>query len=256
MGAAVAFLDDIEGGDFGQDNLKQPSTLQVFETDAGVRREHDFVELDGNALATDYLDTVSHALQTHKGFLLNLEVQLGGETDAAHHAQGVIGKRHLGVEGRGNDAVLEVGNAVERVDELAETAAVQTDSHRINGEVAAILVVLERTVLDNGLSRVVAVALLAGTDELDFHLLTPDSRLLTPEFHLCRTEVLKDRKVCTMTELLLQRLGHLDAAAHDNDIDIVGGTLEENIAHIAPHDIAFHAQAVGYTAYLVEDVLV
>ena len=59
-----------------------------------------------------------------------------------------------------------------------------------------------------------------------------------------------------MSQLTLQCLGHLDAAAHDDDIDIVGGPLEENVAHIAANDIAFHAQMVGHLAYLVEDVLV
>ena len=152
MCAAVATLDDVEGGDFRQDNLQEPRALQVFETDAGMRREHDFVELDGNALATDNFYTRGHALKTREGLLLDLEVQLGSETDAAHHAQGIVGERHLRVEGRGDDTVLEVGNAVEGVDEFTETTAVQTDSHRIDGEVAAILVVLEGTILDNGLA--------------------------------------------------------------------------------------------------------
>ena len=134
-----------------------------------MRREHDLIEFDGDALTTDNLDTVGHALKAHKCFFLNLEIQLGGEADAAHHAQGVVGECHLRVKGRSNDAVLEVGNAVEGVNKLTETAAIQTDSHRINGKVASILVVLQRAILNNGLTRVVAVAFLASPDELDLN---------------------------------------------------------------------------------------
>ena len=212
-----------------------------------MRCEHDFVELDGDALATDDADAVGHALQALEGFVLNLEIQLGGKADAAHHAQGVVGECHLGVEGRGDDAVLEVGNAVEGVDELSEAAAVQADSHRIDGEVATVLVVLERAVLDDGFARVVAVALLPRTYELDLHI---------AHFHLCCAEVLEDRKVSTMPQGALQFLGDLDAAAHDDDVDIVGRALEENVAHVASHDVAFHPQTVGHTTDLVENILV
>ena len=221
--------------------------MQVFETNTGMRREHDFVELDGNTLATDDFDTVRHTLKTSKCRLFNLEIELSGETDATHHTQRVVGKRYLRVEGRGNDAVLKVGNAVEGVDKLTKAGSVQADGHRVDSEITAVLVVFERAVLDNGFARVMAIALLAGSDKLNLHI---------THFDLSSTEILEDREVRLVAENALQLFCHLDATAHNNNVNVVGGTLEENVAHIPAHDVAFHVQMVGYTAYLVEDVLV
>lgn len=53
-----------------------------------------------------------------------------------------------------------------------------------------------------------------------------------------------------------QRLRHLYAAAHDDDVDVVRGALEEYVAHIAAHEIAFYAHLVGYFAYLMEYLFV
>ena len=132
-------------------------------------RHDDLVQLDHDALATHYLDALGHALQPFEGLVLNLEVQLGGEAYAAHHAQGVVAEGDVGVKGRGDDAVLKVGKAVKRVDQLAEAVMVQADGHRVDGEVAPVLVVLQRAVLHDGLARVMAVALTAGADELHFY---------------------------------------------------------------------------------------
>ena len=61
VGSAVALLDNIEGGQFGQDDLQQTRPLQVFEADAGVGSHDDFVQLHLDALAADNLDAVGHA---------------------------------------------------------------------------------------------------------------------------------------------------------------------------------------------------
>lgn len=75
-------------------------------------------------------------------------------------------------------------------------------------------------------------------------------------FDLCRTEVLEHAKVGLAAKLALQFLGHGDAATHDDDIDVVAGTFKKDVAHVAAHDIALHAQSVGHIAYLVEYLLV
>ena len=62
--------------------------------------------------------------------------------------------------------------------------------------------------------------------------------------------------MCATAELLLQGLRHLDAAAHDDNIDIVGETLKENVTHIAANNVALYTQTVSHMTYLVEDVLV
>ena len=113
---------------------------------------HYFVHLHANTFRTDNLDTVSHALQGLKGLILNLEVQLRGKADAAQHAQGVVRESDLRVQRRSDDAVLQVCQSIERIDQFAKPRLVQADSHRINGKVTTILVVLQCSVIHNGLT--------------------------------------------------------------------------------------------------------
>jgi hypothetical protein len=44
--------------------------------------------------------------------------------------------------------------------------------------------------------------------------------------------------------------------SHNDDVDVVAGPLEENVAHVAAHNIALHAEAVGGSADLMEYLLV
>ena len=171
MSTVVTLFNDVKSCEFGQNNLKQSRALEQFETNARVWSHHDFVQFHLDTFGTDNLDTCSHPLQGLEGFVLNLEVQLGGKTNTTHHAQRVVGECHLRVERRGNNAVFEVSNAVEGVDKLSEAIVVQADSHRIDGEVTAILVILQRAVLNNGFARVVAVAFLSRSNELYFEAL-------------------------------------------------------------------------------------
>ena len=75
---------------------------------------------------------------------------------------------------------VEVVYAAEGVYQLAEVGAVELYGHGVDGEVAAVLVVLERAVLHDRLARVVAVALAACPDKLYLHVAV---------LHLCRAEV-------------------------------------------------------------------
>ena len=59
-----------------------------------------------------------------------------------------------------------------------------------------------------------------------------------------------------LAQRLLQRLSHLNAAANDDDVDVVGRALQEYVAHIAAHEIAFYAHLVGHFAYLMEYLFV
>ena len=75
-------------------------------------------------------------------------------------------------------------------------------------------------------------------------------------FHLCRPEVLEDAEVGTPTQHLLQFGGNGNATAYDDHVDVVRGTLQEDVTDIAANDIALHAKVVGHVAYLVEYLLV
>ena len=168
MGTAILLVDDVEGGKFGEDDLQEAATLQVFETDAGVRRHDDLIEFVLDAFATDDLDTLSHPFQSHEGLVLNLEIELGGKSDAAHHAQGIVGEGNIGFQGCGDDAILEVSQAIEGVDQFTKSVFVQADSHRIDSKVATVLVVLESPVFNDGFTGVVAIALFPCPHELHF----------------------------------------------------------------------------------------
>ena len=168
MGTAILLVDDVEGGKFGEDDLQEAATLQVFETDTRMWRHDDLIEFVLDALATDDLDSLCHPFQGHESLVLDLEVELGGESDAAHHAQGIVGEGNIGFQGCGDDTILEVSQAVEGIDEFAKSVFIQADSHCIDGKVTTVLVVLESPVFNDGFTRVVAVALLTGSYELHF----------------------------------------------------------------------------------------
>ena len=49
--------------------------------------------------------------------------------------------------------------------------------------------------------------------------------------------------------------GDLDAAAHGDEVDVVAGPLEKDVADISAHDVALAAQLVGHLAHQVKHVL-
>ena len=236
MCTAVFLLDDIEGRKFGQDDVQKSTALQIFEADAGMRGEDDLVEFVLDALAAHNLDTVGHPFQCLIGLLFNLEIQLRGETYAAHHAQRVVRKSDLRVKGCGDDTVFEICQSVEGIDEFTEAVFVQTDGHRIDGEVATVLVIFQSTVLHDGLTRVMTVALLAGTDEL--HLVF---HTFLTKLHLRCTEIPEDREVGLASEHLFQFFCHRDATADNHHVDIVGRPFQKDVPHVSAHDVALQA---------------
>ena len=112
---------------------------------------------------------------------------------------------------------------------MAEAVAVETHGKGIDGEVAPVLVIFERTVFDHRLARVVAVTFLAGSHKFHFQPFI---------FHLRRPEIAEHRNVGLAPQLLLQGIGHLYAAAHHHHVDVAGRAFEEQIAHVAAHHIA------------------
>ena len=251
MRPSVLLIHDVEGREFGQNDLEQARALQILETDTGVRGHHDLVQFVLDALAADNLDTIRHPLQRLESLILYLEVQLGGKADAAHHPQGIVAESYAWLQRRSDDAVLEVSQPIKRINEFAESAMVQADSHRIDREVATVLIVLQRAVLHDGLSGVVTITLLAGSNELHLILLA-----FLPELHLGRAEVPKDAQMGLAPHHTLQFLGQTDAAAHDHHVDIIGGALEEDVPHIAPYDVALKAQAISRLTDLPKHLLV
>ena len=109
---------------------------------------------------------------------------MGGKPDAAQHAQRVVREGDVGVEGGAYDAVLHIVHAVKGVYELAEAVMVEADGKGVDGEIASVLVVFQRSVLDMRLAAVVAVGFLARTHKFYLEVAV---------LHLCGAEVAEYR---------------------------------------------------------------
>ena len=183
-------------------------------------------------------------MQRLPGLLLDLKVQLSGKADAAHHAQRIVGERHVRIQRSSYQPVLHIPHPVERVHQFAEALAVQTDGHGVDREVAALLVILQRAVLHDGLARIVAVALLASPHELHF---------LPVPVDLSGAEVAEHTHVRPTSHALCHSLSHGDAASDDHHIDVLRRAFQEEIADVAANDIGVHPHFVCHFANEVKD---
>ena len=84
-----------------------------------------------------------------------------------------------------------------------------------------------------------AVAFSPCSDELDFEFVF---------FHLGGAEVAEDAEVGAPAQPLLKGRGDINATAHHDDVDVVAGTLQEDVANVTAHYIAFYSHLVGYVA--------
>ena len=240
-----------------------------------MRSHHHLVHLVDDALSTHNLQPFCISLQRIEGLVVDKEVQLRSKPHATHHPQRVVIERHIRVQRRTDNAVEEVVDTAERVYQLTEPVFVQAYSQGIDGEVATVLVVFQRTVFHMWLTRVVTIALSPCTHKLHLYLfcLYPARCSLfisvncpvscansaapsSPYFHLCRPEALKHAQVCLSAVSLLQFLSHGDAAPDDHHVDILRRPFQKQISDIAANDVAFHPQLVCHRRYLVEDLLV
>ena len=169
---------------------------------------------------------------------------MGGESDAAHHAQWVIAECHVGVKRCGDDSILQVEQSIEAIYQLAVACAVEANGQCIDGEVASVEVVIQCAVLDDGLAAASGVAFASRPYEL---------HLLSLVLELCRAKVAEHADVCSASQPCSQLLGHTYAGAYHQAIDVLGRPLQVEVSHISAYHIAFHAQTVGRLAYLVED---
>ena len=181
---AVLHLHAFQCNQFGEDKRQQSRLIQQQPAYGGLAREHDFVEFIGYTLAGDDTNALAVAHDGIEGVGMEREAELGGEADCPHHTQGVVGERDVGVERRADNHVLHVLYAVEGVEQGAVAVAIEADSKGVDGEVAAVLVILKRTVLNYWFARVMRVAFLTCAHELHFCVMI---------FHLCRTEVTEHR---------------------------------------------------------------
>ncbi len=239
-------LHAAERSEFGQNQLEKPRLEQQLPTARRLRRPHDFHQLVGDAFARNNRYAPRVAAYCLESIVDNREPQLGGEAYGAHHAQRVVGEGYVGVERRAYQSVAQVGHAVVFVDELAEAPLVDAHRHGVDGEVAAGEVVVEGAILDNRFPRVALIRLPAGSHELQLHPAALD---------LGSAEILEHGDMGA-ADAPADGARHLDAAPDGYEIDILRFAVQENVAHIATHGIAFAAELVGHGSHGVEHGLV
>ena len=172
---------------------------------------------------------------------------MGGETHTAQHAQRVVREGDIGIERRTDKLVLHVVKSVKGIDKFAEAVTVQTNRQSIDGKIATVLVVFQRTILHMRLAAVMTITLLAGTHKLHFH---------TATLHLGGAEITENREMSLAPKLLFQRFSHLYATPHHHNINIVGRSFEKEVADIASHHVALHAKVVSHTTDLSENIFI
>ena len=174
------------------------------------------MEFAHDTLATDDANALGIAREGVEGFVVDEEIELCRKTHAAQHAQRIVGESDVGVERCADEAILQIIQAIERVDKFAEMGRIQTHGQGVNGEISAVLIVFQCAIFHMRFARIVAVALLACAHKFHFHVTI---------FHLRCAKVFKHAEVGFLAQRLLQRVGHLYATAHDHHIDVVGRAL-------------------------------
>lgn len=160
--------------------------------------------------------------------------ELGREAHRPQHAQRVVGIGGVGVERSPYYSVGEIPDAPERVDQLAEAVGLEGEGHRVDREVPALLVVLERAVLDYGLAGFAAVGFAARADELNLVGTVAEHR---------SAEILEIGHVAAGLRAKFER--EVDSAALHHHVDVVALAAEETVAHVAAYDEGAHPLGCG-----------
>ena len=234
MSPALLFLHAAKPMDFGQYKFQQATALQQVEPHGRTWRSHDFIQFIHDTLLRDDGDTLLHAADSVESVGVDEEAQLGGETYATHHAERVVTEGDIRVERCTDNHVADILHASERVHQFSETLLVQTDGQSIDGEVTTVLIILQGAGLDNGFAGILPIRLFPGTDELHLHI---------APFHLGGTEVLEDSQSAALPSLV-ESLRHLDAATDHHHVNIVRGTLQEDITDKSAYHITLHTLLV------------
>ena len=227
----IDFLHAVEVHDLGQDPVEQAALEQEREPDRGHRAGHDLVQLVHDALVRDDVQAVGHARDGGEGVGMDVEAKLGGEAHGTHHAERIVAEGEIRRQGRADDARLQVADAAERIQQDAVIGLVQRPAQRVDGEIAAVLVVRQAAILHQGFARLGAVAFLPCPDEFQLH---------GPPRHLRRPELLEHGHMRT-AQLPGQGFGKGRTGTQGHEIHIGGlvrtQPVQVMVAHIAAHHI-------------------
>ena len=237
----VTAFDTSHGCKLGQNQFQQSTAFQFDKTYTGHGCKHNLVQFVHDTLLRYYPYTLRVTAQGFLCLVLDTEIKLCCKAYAAHHAQGVVAERDIGVQWSRNQAVLHVIKTAETVYQLAEMRLVKLYGKCIDGKIAAVQVVCQCSVLDNRLAAVALIAFTPRTYELD---------LLAFPFHLGRTEIAEYRNVCSPAQLLAElsgkgNTGMVDICLDHDAVNILGRAFEKQIPDISADYIAFHTHFIG-----------
>ena len=235
MRATATCLHLVKFTKFGHDKLQKPCILEIIESTTGMRRKHNLVHLVGYALTADNLQSVGIARECLVGFVLYLKVELSGEAHTTHHAQRIIAEGNIWIKWCCHNSVFQVIDSIKGINQFTKALAVETHSQRIDGKVTTVLIVLECSILHNGLARIVIITLFTCTDKLDLYITI---------LHLCSAKVAEYRQMSLPAQFLFKSRSHLYAASHHHNVNIIGRPFQEKVSHISAYHIAFQSQAV------------
>ncbi len=243
MRPAFDYLNPLHPCQFGHYDGEQSAAEQVIPPYRGLRSRHNLEQLILDTLGGDNLDSRSIAAQGCESHRVDVEIELGGETDTAQHAQRVVGESDVRVERRADNTALDVAEAVVAVDYLAEVIFIDRNRHGIDGEIAPREIIVKCAVFNDGITRITVIRLPACTYKLEFYL---------APVHLRRTVVAVYGQRGLRAERLGHRPGKVDTRPHRNEVDILGVTAYNEVAYITAHDIALTPHGVGHIPYCME----
>ena len=250
MALALHRLHALQGAQLGQYALKQAGLLHQLEGHGRPAGDQHLVQLFGDALDRQDTQTVGHPAHGFKRFWHDRKGllgsgELGRETDGPEHTQRVVGIRRIRVQRGPDDARGQVFDAAERVHQLAERIRLQRERHGVDGEIAALLVVLQGAVFHYRLARFAPVGLFPGAHEFDFIAFVVQHR---------------GAEVFEIGHIRMRPLAHgaceLDSAAFHDYVYIAGRAAEEAVAHIASDHEGTHLPLGGDFADEAEDLAI
>ena len=226
---SVHYAYSRHGFQFREYEGQQPGTVQQVEAYGGARRAHDFAQLVLDALHGDDFDALRVAAYGVERGRVYRELQLGGEAHGAHHAQGVVAERYVGVERCAYGACAYIFESPVKVYEFAERAGVHAHGHGVDGEVAAGYVFFERAAFHYGVARLAAVAFAPCAHEFQLH---------ASAFYLCRAVCAEYVDMAARAETARHGFCQFDARPYGHEVDVLAFAAYYQVAHESAHGVA------------------
>ncbi len=220
--------------------------LRLKEQFEAIRRllgQDDFIEFVADTLLRYNFEALTILDNGLEGIGVYIKIELCGKANGAHHAQRVIGEGNIRAERRANQFAAQVVLPAEGVYQFPIVFLIERDGQGIDGEVAAILVVFQRTIFYDGFAGVALVRLFARTHKLQLPALPLEHG---------RAKIFEKSYFCTRLKALRTLFGQGNAAAQAYKVNVFGRALEQQVSHIATHYIHRYLQGLGGSGYLCE----